>query len=270
VEEARRDAGLTSEAERIRELNDAIARADVDAATRLMQPDVVWEHNLGAGTPEEGVYRGRESVSQLIERLVEGWDYQRPEPGEIRELSSGVYLVRGELHSKHVASATEIVSPYRQRLVFRDGLLAKTHVSTGEESDNLATVRRFVEAFNRLDLDSVREEVHPDVQIDEWPAAPDPRSYQGLEGIQQAIDTWFESWEWMTVTIEHLEELGDSVLVTQYQRAKGRGSAVEVEITSYNVYTFRDGLVHRIRLFTEREPALEAAGMTTEYEEEGR
>ena len=150
------------------------------------------------------------------------------------------------------------------------GSVANTHVSTGEDSENVAIVRRFVEAFNRLDLESVRAEVHPDVQVDEWPTGPDARSYRGPDGIQQAIDTWFESWEWMTVRIDALEEVGDAVIVTLYQRAKGRGSEAEVELTSYNVYTFRDGLVYRIQLFTERDPALAAAGLTPEQEEERR
>jgi len=54
------------------------------------------------------------------------------------------------------------------------------------------------------------------------------------------------------------------VLVVLDQRAKGKGSEVEVEIRSYNVYAFRDGKVSRIQLYTEREPALEAAGLTQE------
>jgi ketosteroid isomerase-like protein len=144
-----------------------------------------------------------------------------------------------------------------------------TH-GTGEESQQLAIVRRFVEAFNRLDVESVRGDLHPDVRVDEWPTGPDPRSYRGLDGIQQALDTWFEAWEWITIEIVDLEEADDVVLVTLHQRAKGRGSEAEVEITSYTVYAFRDGLIDRIQLFTEREPALAAAGLTPEHEEETR
>jgi ketosteroid isomerase-like protein len=144
-----------------------------------------------------------------------------------------------------------------------------TH-TTGEEPQNVALVRRFITAFNRLDMEGARMDVRPDVRLDEWPTGPDPRSYRGVEGMQQALDTWFEAWEWLTVEITEIQETGHAVFVAQYQRAKGRGSEVEVEITSYAVYTFRDGLIDRIQLFTEREPALAAAGLTPEKEEERR
>jgi ketosteroid isomerase-like protein len=67
-----------------------------------------------------------------------------------------------------------------------------------------------------------------------------------------------------------LREAGDSVFVVLHQRAKGSGSGIEVEIRSWNVYSFRDGKVIRIQLFLEPEPALEAAGLTPNYEEEKR
>jgi ketosteroid isomerase-like protein len=132
------------------------------------------------------------------------------------------------------------------------------------ESENVAAVRRFADAFNRRDFDSVLAGVDPDAELDEWPVAPGARSYRGPDAIRQAIESWFDAWEWMEVEIEDMVEAGARVLVTLHQRAKGRGSAVEVEIRSFNVYTFRDGKLIRVQLFTEREPALEAFGPTDE------
>ena len=60
------------------------------------------------------------------------------------------------------------------------------------------------------------------------------------------------------------------MLVGLDQRARGSGSEVEVEIRSHNVYTFRDGMVTRVQLFIDREPALAAAGLTPNYQEEKR
>jgi ketosteroid isomerase-like protein len=137
-------------------------------------------------------------------------------------------------------------------------------------SRNAAVVHTWTDAFNRRDFDSVLEDLDPEVELQEWPAAPDPRTYRGPEGIRKALDSWFEAWEWMQVEIENIEEAGDRILVTAHQRAKGRGSAVEVEIDTSNVYTFRDGKVIRIQLFTDRDPALEAAGLTKNQQEERR
>jgi hypothetical protein len=42
------------------------------------------------------------------------------------------------------------------------------------------------------------------------------------------------------------------------------------DTSTSSTYTFRDGNVMRIQLFTKREPALEAAGLTRDYQEEKR
>jgi ketosteroid isomerase-like protein len=138
------------------------------------------------------------------------------------------------------------------------------------DSRNAAVARRIVDAFNRRDLSLAAADLHPDVELDEWQEAPGARTYRGAEGVQAALDSWFETWEWMRVEIQELREVGDRVLFTLHQRAKGRGSGIEIEITSWNVYSFRDGKVTRMQLFTSREPAFEAAGLATNYQEERR
>jgi ketosteroid isomerase-like protein len=130
------------------------------------------------------------------------------------------------------------------------------------ESDNVAAVCRYVDAFNRLDLDAATVGLDPEVELREWPEAPGSQSYRGVDGVRRAFDTWFETWEWMTIEIEEIRPVGDRVLFTLHQRAKGRTSAAEVEVRSHNVYTFRDGLVTLAELFIDRENALAAAGLT--------
>jgi ketosteroid isomerase-like protein len=119
-------------------------------------------------------------------------------------------------------------------------------------------------------MESMADHYDPEVELHEWPTAPGARAYRGIDGVRSALDNWFDVWEWMRVEVVELVDAGDRVLVTLDQRAKGKGSEVEVEIRSYNVYTFRDGKVLRMQLFTEREPALEAACMTSNTKEERR
>ena len=126
------------------------------------------------------------------------------------------------------------------------------------ESQNIDVVRRFTDAFNRRDFDALTDEVDPEIQLHEWPAAPGAQSYSGPDGLRRAVENWFESWEWMQVEIEDLEEADGRVLVTFHQRAQGKGSEVEVEIRSWNVCSFQDGRLTDIALFTDREEAMEA------------
>ncbi len=136
--------------------------------------------------------------------------------------------------------------------------------------ENEVLVRRLVDAFNHLDVEPVMDALDPDCELHEWPTAPGARSYHGHDGVRSALDTWFESWDWMQIEILELVARGDRLLVVLHQRAMGKGSGVEVEIKSFNVYTFRAGKLLRMQMFTEEEPALEAAGLTLNHEEEKR
>ena len=120
-----------SDLDDIREMNAAVGRNDIREFVERMHPDVVWEHNPGSGSPEEGTYEGRESIGKLFGRILEGWEYMRPEATEVRELGAGVYSVRGELHCKHTATENEIVEQYEQCLEIREGLLAKGRMVIG-------------------------------------------------------------------------------------------------------------------------------------------
>jgi ketosteroid isomerase-like protein len=122
----------------------------------------------------------------------------------------------------------------------------------------MGAVRRFTEAFNRRDFESLVADLDAEIELHEWPLAPGAQSYRGPDGLRAAIANWFESWEWMQVEIEDLEERDGRVLATLYQRARGKGSEVEVEIRSWNVYSFNNGSVTDIALFTDRDEALEA------------
>ena len=72
-----------------------------------LQPDVVWEHNLGGGTPEEGVYRGRDDVDRCSSASSSRGS---PAPGATRGPRPRRRRLRGQgqLRAKHSTSATEI------------------------------------------------------------------------------------------------------------------------------------------------------------------
>ena len=137
------------------------------------------------------------------------------------------------------------------------------------ESANVAIARKFIDAFNRLDVDTALADADPDIVLKEWVEAPGAQTYHGFEGVRAAISNWFETWEWMQVEIKDIAEVGDdSVLLTLYQRAKGTGSGIEVDLTTFSVYRFRDGKVKGIELYIERDAELEAAGLTPNHDKE--
>jgi ketosteroid isomerase-like protein len=53
---------------------------------------------------------------------------------------------------------------------------------------------------------------------------------------------------------------GDALLCELASRGRGRGSDMPIEWTTFAVFDVRDGKVARIRVFLDREEALEAVG----------
>ena len=132
MEEARRDAGGSDpNVDVIHEVGDAMARGDAAAVAARLHADVVWEHNLGGGSPEEGTYRGRDDAVRLFERVLEPWEYLRSKPRSIDQVGEGRYRVVGDLVAKHRTSNVEIASSYEQELEVRDGLVMKGSMKTG-------------------------------------------------------------------------------------------------------------------------------------------
>jgi ketosteroid isomerase-like protein len=129
------------------------------------------------------------------------------------------------------------------------------------ESQNVALVRRLMEAFDRGDFDAQLSMLDRDVELVEWPEGPDQRRFRGHDGAGQAFESWFEAWEWLRNDVQEFVEAGDKVLARGRTYGKGKGSAVEVAIDAFNVYTVREGKVTRIEFFTTEEPALRAAGL---------
>ena len=91
MEEARGDAGLTSDEDWIRQGYDAIAAGDLEAFAETLHSDVVWEQ-----------------ISVVARRK----------------------RARGELHAKHSTTSAEIVTPYEQHVEIRDGLTEKVQMLT--------------------------------------------------------------------------------------------------------------------------------------------
>jgi ketosteroid isomerase-like protein len=118
------------------------------------------------------------------------------------------------------------------------------------DGDDVAVVRSFVAAFQRGDLDALAETLDPAAELHEWPDGPEARTYRGRDGVQAALVDWSESWERIDVEVLEITQAGDRVVVTMRQRFKGRGSALETEIVSANVFTVRDSKILRAEFFT--------------------
>jgi ketosteroid isomerase-like protein len=82
----------------------------------------------------------------------------------------------------------------------------------------------------------------------------------GREAVKRQMREFLAQWSEFRIEAQGYAELGDAVVVTERHFGKGRSSGIDTEGTLYATWTFRDGLVVRIRWEADLATALEAAG----------
>ncbi len=99
---------------------------------------------------------------------------------------------------------------------------------------------------------------HPDA---EWTSVFAPKKSQGT-GMLRSLDDWLDaSEEWRVEAEEIIEGTENRVLSVLRVSIRGRGNGVPVEQRLYTVVTLRKGRIAPIHVFTNRQEALEAAGV---------
>jgi ketosteroid isomerase-like protein len=84
---------------------------------------------------------------------------------------------------------------------------------------------------------------------------------QGHDGFLKRQHDAFDIWEWFKAEPQEIIDEGEHVIVSLRLSAKGRQSGIEVEMSVYDCFTFRDGKVVRHRLYANRAEALKAVGL---------
>ena len=128
--------------------------------------------------------------------------------------------------------------------------------------ENVEAVRRAVEAINRRDIDGYLACCTEDVLLI-TPVAEVSGAYDGPEGIRRFFTDIADASPDFKIGIESLEAVGpDRVLGFMSITGTGRASGIPIENATGNVYDFADGRIQRIRIFFDRDQAIEAAGLS--------
>ena len=129
--------------------------------------------------------------------------------------------------------------------------------------ENVEIVRRIWEADRRRDVEAVHAAYAPDVVWEDntglwgdWGTARSP------DGVRAAWGRWYEAFEDVEFEWDEVSDTADHVVVTYRSRARGRGSGVLVDQAITLLWTLQDGKVVRIRSYSDRSEALEAAGLS--------
>jgi ketosteroid isomerase-like protein len=125
---------------------------------------------------------------------------------------------------------------------------------------SIAPVQRYIDCWNRRDLDAALECVDPGIELD-WSTSIGPmnETFVGHEGIRRFWREMLDPWDEFHIEIAEVIPLGPDVLLTAAAvRGRGRGSGVEVRAGGAMIWKVRDGKIFEARLFQTKEEALAA------------
>jgi ketosteroid isomerase-like protein len=116
-------------------------RGDDDELARQIAPDVEWQHNVGVGTPLEGIYRGREQVLELFNAIRDSFGVAIYELEVVRELSATEVLALGRIRLEGKGSGAAVATPFGALTEIVDGIIVRQRFWT-DQSKALQAARR--------------------------------------------------------------------------------------------------------------------------------
>ncbi len=113
-------------------------------------------------------------------------------------------------------------------------------------------------AFNEGGIDAVIDWLAPEITVRDRESLPDRETHHGIAGILEVFESMMEAFDQVTLEPAEIVERGGYVVVSLRQRARGRGSGIEIESEVAHVWTMAAGTPVGLRMFRDVEQALEA------------
>ena len=127
--------------------------------------------------------------------------------------------------------------------------------------ENVEIVRAVHDGWARGDFRVAQELFAPDFSWDQPAAAVEPGSRRGPE-VRDALRNLFDVYDDYRVEASEFIDGGDEVVVVARNKATAKVSGMELDQLFAFVWTVQGGRLARLRVFTDREQALEAAGLS--------
>jgi ketosteroid isomerase-like protein len=121
-------------------------------------------------------------------------------------------------------------------------------------------IRSSYDAFNRRDVDALREHIHPEFRVDLANSMGfDRGAHHGEAGLRRFFESYWDSFEEITIEVEELQGEGTAVVAIIRAQGRGKGSGAEVDARGPHLWTFRDGMAASLALYGDRDQALRDA-----------
>ncbi|MDX6573486.1 MAG: hypothetical protein QOC86_2642 [Gaiellales bacterium] len=129
--------------------------------------------------------------------------------------------------------------------------------------ENVEIMRQVFDAWGRGEFgEAVLPHLDEHVLYVIPPDFPEFGVFVGLDGFAKFTRRFLAPWERLTIKAQHVEAIGDTVLVRCVQRGKGRVSGIEGDTLYSMLFTFRGDKVVRIEAVMDEGEALRVAGLS--------
>ena len=129
--------------------------------------------------------------------------------------------------------------------------------------ENVGLVRSVWDVNVTQGVAAVLPYITEDCVFEDFPELPDHAVYVGREGALEIYRHFREMWgELVQEPVEFIDAGDDLVVAVIAMRGRGKGSGAPLHAQAVWVHELRAGKVARMRAFTTKEQALQAAGLS--------
>ena len=115
--------------------------------------------------------------------------------------------------------------------------------------------------YGRTTLSEFAESLHPQAELHQAGVVPDADDYFGRDEFVRGTLRWHEEWEAFTYLPQQFTDSGERVLVRVHLSGRGRTSGIELDMTLFHLWTFREKMPWRCQVLVDEREAREAAGL---------
>ena len=128
--------------------------------------------------------------------------------------------------------------------------------------ENLEILRRWHDAWNRGDLDTVADLFHPDAEVIPDPSWMEPGPFKGRAVIRRWFEGLAESWDGRDqAVLRELFEASGQVVARWDWEVRGRASGIDTRLDLTAVNLVEAGRIVRQQYYFDHAAALKAVGL---------
>jgi ketosteroid isomerase-like protein len=133
--------------------------------------------------------------------------------------------------------------------------------------ENVEAFKRGLDAGNRGDVETLLEELDPDV---EWHSAlhallgGEQTVFRGHDGVREMLRDLNEAFDKIHIEISEIRDLGDRLVAIGRTHTRGKASGVETDTPLAFVTELKNGKTILLRAYLDPKQALEAVGLSEE------